>query len=154
MSGKVSGLNKSELIREYLREYPGTRTKDVVEHFKGQGVSMSQQLVAGVRAREIGAVRSKPDMGEIRLSEVKAVRDFVQRSDLDSSVAVGILTEFSNLVESFGSLGRFRRVLAEYVRFEDGEIEASVDPEPEHEDHEEDVGTGSSYIDVNDEDSD
>lgn len=151
MPGKVQGLNKSELIREFLREYPGARTKDVVEHFKDRGVPMSQQLVAGVRARETGVVRAKSDLGEIRLSELKAVRDFVQRSDLDSSVAVGILTEFANLAESFGSIGRFRRALVEYVRFEDG---SSVDPEPEQEDHEEDVGTGSSYIDVNEEDDD
>jgi hypothetical protein len=147
MAGRVRGLNKSQLIREYLREYPGVRTRDVVTHFKAQGVEMSPQLVASIRCREFGSY----SCGDVRLSEVKSVRDFVQKSELDVSVAVQILSEFASLVDSFGGVGRFRRVLSEYVRFEDGEkgVDPSLDPEPEHEDHEEDVGTGSSYIDVN-----
>ncbi len=147
MAGKVKGVNKSEMIRDFLRECPNVRTKDVVEHFKTRGVDISQQLVAGVRSREQGSFRRREDDGDVRLSEVKAVRDFVHKSELDSSVAVQILTEFASLVESFGSIGRFRRVLSEYVQLSD-------DPEPEHEEHEEDVGTGSSYIDVNEDDED
>lgn len=148
-------VNKSEMIRGYLREYPGVRTRDVIAHFSGQGVVMSPQLVASVRGREFGSAKKVED---VRLSEVRAVRDFVQKSELDEEVAVGILKSFGDLVESFGSLGRFRRVLAEYVRFEGGEGGKGVDPEPEHEDHEEDTGSGayedggSSYIDVNEDD--
>lgn len=142
------GVNKSELIRAFLREYPGVRTRDVVEHFKTQGLTVSQQLVASVRGRQMGSQCKREVGGDVRLSEVKAVRDFVGKSELDTAVAVQILSSFADLVESFGSVGRFRRVLAEYVGV------SAVDPEPEHEDHEEDIGTGSSYIDINDEDDD
>jgi hypothetical protein len=54
------------------------------------------------------------------------------------------LSGFVELVEKFGSLGRFRRVLSEYARLSD---------DPEDEDHEEDRGTGV-YVDVNEEDGD
>ena len=142
MGRSKGGVNKSELIRDYLREYPGSRTKDIVEHFKGQGMEVSQQLVSVVRSKEGMGVGM---LSEVRLSELKAVKDFVSKSELDPSVAVQILDSFSDLVDSIGGIARFRRVLLEYSGYLNGEKEEEGSSEGSSEE--------SSYMDpLNDDD--
>lgn len=146
MARPRGGVNKSQMIREYLRENPGVRTKDVVEHFVSLGMEVSNQLVSTVRSKEGVSGGSS----EVRLSEVRSVREFVERSELDAEVAVQILTSFADLVDNLGGTGRFRRVLTAYIEC----VDPSSEEDSSEEDHEEDRGTGSSYIDVNEEEED
>lgn len=113
--GRVRGaLNKSAEIRSYFLEHPDARSTDCIKSLKERGIEVSAGLVAVVRSKEPGGKRGK----EITLDEVKVVKAFVARSNLDIEVATKILEEFSLLVRSLGGVDRFLEVLNEYRRFE------------------------------------
>jgi hypothetical protein len=149
--------NKSELIRKYFESNPQSSVKDCISDLAEGGVEVSYALVFGVRGRmpkeDVPVVESEPS-----LSEMKLVRDFVEKSNLDQDLAVHILKEFSHLVRGIGTIDRFDRVLDGFgkcskIFSSPSEIVPGVEPivpsveEPA-------VSTGGSYHDVNDDEED
>jgi len=149
--------NKSELIRKYFESNPQSSVKDCISDLAEGGVEVSYALVFGVRGRmpkdEVPVVESEPS-----LSEMKLVRDFVEKSNLDQDLAVQILKEFSHLVRGIGTIDRFDRVLDGFgkcskIFSSPSEIVPGVEPTvPSVE--EPAVSTGGSYHDVNDDEDD
>jgi len=149
--------NKSELIRKYFESNPQSSVKDCISDLAEGGVEVSYALVFGVRGRmpkdEVPVVESEPS-----LSEMKLVRDFVEKSNLDQDLAVQILKEFSHLVRGIGTIDRFDRVLDGFgkcskIFSSPSEIVPGVEPTvPSVE--EPAVSTGGSYHDVNDDEED
>jgi hypothetical protein len=149
--------NKSELIRKYFESNPQSSVKDCISDLAEGGVEVSYALVFGVRGRmpkeDVLVVESEPS-----LSEMKLVRDFVEKSNLDQDLAVRILKEFSHLVRGIGTIDRFDRVLDGFgkcskIFSSPSEVVPGVEPivpsveEPA-------VSTGGSYHDVNDDEED
>lgn len=149
--------NKSELIRKYFESNPQSSVKDCISDLANGGVEVSYALVFGVRGRMPKdvpvVVESEPSLGEMKL-----VRDFVERSNLDPDLAVRILKEFSNLVRAIGTIDRFDRVLEDFgkcskIFASPSEVVPGVEPTvPSVE--EPAVSTGGSYHDVNDDEDD
>jgi hypothetical protein len=151
--------NKSELIRKYFETNPQSSVKDCISDLANGGVEVSYALVFGVRGRSFKELKEVPVVeSEPSLSEMKLVRDFVEKSNLDSDLAVRILKEFSHLVRGIGTIDRFDRVLDGFgkcskIFFSPSEVVPGVEPTvPSVE--EPAVSTGGSYHDVNDDEDD
>jgi hypothetical protein len=149
------GTNKSEEIRKFYDANPDAKTKDCIDSLKSKGIEVSQALVAGVRSRSQGTPGNKKKKGEVSISEMKLLKNFVAKTNLDISVATKTLNELVSLIHEIGSVERFKTVLDEFGNFEDSEIES----DSESEDEEDAVAVASSdddseYEDVNDEDDD
>ena len=147
--------NKSELIRKYFETNPQSSVKDCISDLANGGVEVSYALVFGVRGRAFKEYKEVPDPS---LSEMKLVRDFVEKSNLDPDLAVRILKEFSHLVRGIGTIDRFDRVLEDFgkcskIFSSSSEVVPGVEPTvPSVE--EPAVSTGGSYHDVNDDEDD
>lgn len=102
---KVSGVNKSALIRDYFRDHPSSRISDCMEFMKGLGHEVSYGLVATVKSRA-------PKEAVVSDEDVVRVRDYIRVSNLDEEVALRILSDFARLVQVVGGLDRFRGILA------------------------------------------
>lgn len=150
------GINKSEEIRKYYEKHPDAKTKDCIEFLSDKGIEVSQALVAGVRSRMQGEPGNKKRKrkGEVSVAEMKLVKNFISKANLEMSVATATLMELASLIEEIGSVERFKDVLNEFGNFE----EASEESE-ESESDEDAVAVGASdededgdYEDVNDDD--
>lgn len=160
--------NKSELIRKYFDSNPSSSVKDCIRDLAEGGVEVSYALVFGVRNRmkfssRMGDVTNvaddeMPEPREVSLDEMKMVRDFVEKSNLDSDLAIRILKEFSSLVRGLGTIDRFDRVLENFSTcskvFESSDevVPGVVVSEPVSEPVS--VESDNSYMDVNDEEDD
>lgn len=148
------GINKSEEIRKFYDANPDAKTKDCIDSLKSKGIEVSQALVAGVRSRSQGTPGNKKKKGEVSIAEMKLLKNFVSKSNLDISVATKTLNELVALIHEIGSVERFKTVLDEFGSFEESDSDESEDSE------EEAVAVASSdedesdYEDVNDEDDD
>ena len=49
MAKGKSGVNKSQAIRDALKELPGAKAKEIVAHLKAKGITTSEQLVYQVK---------------------------------------------------------------------------------------------------------
>ena len=49
MAKAKSEVNKSQAIRDALKEMPGAKAKEIVAHLKGKGIEVSEQLVYQVK---------------------------------------------------------------------------------------------------------
>ena len=128
--GRVKGaMNKSAEIRAYFVEHPDGRSSECIKSLKDRGIEVSAGLVAVVRSKGPQAGNKRRDKG-VTLEEVKIVKAFVARSNLDIEVATKILEEFSLLVRSLGGVDRFLEILNEYRRFESPEGRKLVDMTP------------------------
>lgn len=150
--------NKSELIRKYFESNPQSSVKDCVSDLADRGVEVSYALVFGVRGRAFKEYKDIPVVeSESSLSEMKMVRDFVEKSNLDQDLAVRILKEFSRLVRGIGTIERFDRVLESFgkcskIFSSPSEVVPGVEPSVPS--IEEPVSPGGSYYDVNDDEDD
>jgi hypothetical protein len=150
--------NKSELIRKYFESNPQSSVKDCISDLADGGVEVSYALVFGVRGRAFKEYKDIPVVeSEPSLSEMKLVRDFVEKSNLDQDLAVRILKEFSNLVRGIGTIDRFDRVLEGFgkcskIFSSPSEVVPGVEPTVPS--IEEPVSPGGSYHDVNDDEDD
>ena len=143
------GINKSDEIRKYFEAHPESKTKDCITFLAGKNIEVSQALVAGVRGRMTGEAGTKrKKKGEISVGEIKLVKNFVDKSHLEASVATKTLMELANLIEEIGSIERFKDVVNEFSNF-DGDSETD-----ESDEDEDAVTVGAEYDDVNDEDED
>lgn len=115
------GVNKSEMIRKFYEMNPDARTKDCISTLGNQGIVVSQALVAGVRSRQQGNPGNKRRRGEVRIGEVKILKDFVSNMGL-SSDSIPMMSGLCDLIMEIGTIDRFRDVLNEYASLE------SVDP--------------------------
>lgn len=151
------GVNKSDEIRKYYEKHPDAKTKDCIDFLGDKGIEVSQALVAGVRSRMQGEPGNKKRKrkGEVSVAEMKLVKNFISKSNLEMSVATSTLMELASLIEEIGSVERFKDVLNEFGNFEDAADEDSdedtvaVGVTNEDEDSDEDDG---EYEDVNDDD--
>lgn len=160
----AGGINKSEEIRKYFEKHPDCKTKDCIDALSEKGIEVSQALVAGVRSRMQGeGGGKKKKKGEISVSEMKLLKNFISKSHLEASVATKTLMELACLIEEIGSVERFKDVLNEFGNFAEAEdaIEDSDEEDSEEDSEEETVAVGASdedddgeYEDVNDEDDD
>ena len=57
MAKGKSGVNKSQAIRDALKELPGAKAKEIVAHLKSKGITTSEQLVYQVK--KIGKKKKK-----------------------------------------------------------------------------------------------
>lgn len=144
------GINKSDEIRKYYEKHPDAKTKDCIEFLSDKGIEVSQALVAGVRSRMQGEPGNKKRKrkGEVSVAEMKLVKNFISKANLEMSVATATLMELASLIEEIGSVERFKDVLNEFGNFEESE-----------ESDEDAVAVGASdededgdYEDVNDDD--
>ena len=148
-------VNRSEEIRRFFDQHPGSRPKECIAALAAQGIDVSPTLVSCVRAKLKERVPER-DMA----SDVAVVRGFVDSSGLDPEVAVEILTRFAGVVEKVGGLDRFREVLAEVGPGggpdDDDEpvVEPPVVPEPTPTPTPVAGSAAFYYDDVNDEDDD
>jgi hypothetical protein len=108
---KSNGVNKSELIREILREMGGaTRNKDVIAKLKEKSIVVSPAQVSNVKL----ALARK---GGIRLKR-RGRRGAVGRAAGGSgdSVSLSSLIAAKKLADSMGGLDRARRALDALAR--------------------------------------
>ncbi len=102
---KSGGVNKSELIREILREMGGeTRNKDVIAKLKEKSVVVSPAQVSNVKLAM--ARKSGIRLRRRRRRGAKAVA-----GALNDKVSLGTLIAAKKLAESLGGLDRARRAL-------------------------------------------
>jgi len=146
-----SGVNKSECIRKYFETNPQASVKDCIEALSAGGVEVSYALVFGVRGRSTET--KEPEPREISLSEIKLVRDFVDKSNLDPDLATKILNEFIHVVRGVGTIDRFEKVLVELDKFYK-DSSSEVVPGVQVRDVLPGVDVISSYTDVNDDEDD
>jgi len=147
------GVNKSGEIRNYYEKHPDGSTKDCIEFLSDKGIEVSQALVAGVRSRMQGEPGNKKRRrkGEVSVAEMKLVKNFISKSNLEMSVATATLMELASLIDEIGSIERFKDVLNEFGNFEDSdEIEDDAVAVGVSEDEDDDA----DYEDVNDDDDD
>jgi hypothetical protein len=146
-----SGVNKSELIRKFYEKNPDARTKDCIESLESQGIVVSQALVAGVRSRQQGNPGNKRRGGEVRLGEVKLIKDFVSNMELSSDSAP-MMMSMCDLIMEIGTIDRFRDVLNEYMNLEKVEPKSSPHTGGIDDEEEEVSEDDAEYEDVNDSD--
>ena len=70
MAKGKSGVNKSQAIRDALKELPGAKAKEIVAHLKAKGITTSEQLVYQVK--KIGKKKKKPGRKPGTVSHAKA----------------------------------------------------------------------------------
>jgi hypothetical protein len=80
-------INKSEAVRTYLKEHPGTANKDVAEALSKQGIKMAPDYVATVK----GNMKAKKGKRKRRqkAAEVAAVKTGIGISEIKA--AFGLL---------------------------------------------------------------
>lgn len=152
----AGSVNKSEEIRNYFEKNPSATGKDCILALAKKDIEVSLPLVTGVRNRALGKTSSKKK-GEVTVQEIKTLKSFVTKSNLDSAVAVNILKEFVDVIEEIGNIARFKEVLDAFDTIQDDDSE-SEDSEMEME-HDEDevpvaVGGDDDEEDYEDEDED
>lgn len=148
-----SGVNKSEVIRKFYEKNPDARTKDCIESLGTQGIVVSQALVAGVRSRQQGNPGNKRRGGEVRIGEVKLIKDFVANMGLDSD-SVPMMEGMCDLILEIGTIDRFREVLAEYSNLEKVEPKNPFNTPYTGGIDEEETVDAAEYEDVNDSEDD
>ena len=70
MAKGKSGVNKSQAIRDALKELPGAKAKEIVAHLKAKGITTSEQLVYQVK--KISKKKKKPGRKPGTVSQAKA----------------------------------------------------------------------------------
>lgn len=149
-----SGVNKSEVIRKFYEKNPDARTKDCIESLEKQGIVVSQALVAGVRSRQQGNPGNKRRGGEVRIGEVKLIKDFIANMELSSDSAP-MMMSMCDLIMEIGTIDRFRDVLNEYMNLEKVEPKSPFgSPYTGGIDEEEESVDAAEYEDVNDSEDD
>lgn len=100
-----TGINKSEMVREYLRSNPAAGTNEVIDALGQKGIEVSQALVSGVRKREERGPGNK-SRGAITVDELATINSLIERFD-DRSVIVGLIDELSKIIRGIGGMERF-----------------------------------------------
>lgn len=125
-----SGMNKSQLIREYLKNNPTANTNEVVEALGSKGIDVSQALIAGVRSREHRAPGNKSrKRGEITVGELNSINAMIEKFE-DSSIIMGIIEDLTSLIKNIGSIERFEEAMKEFKNWKpEGAMSESVEAE-------------------------
>lgn len=112
MAKRKSGQpNKSELIRNYFGEHPGAAPKEVSESLKGQGISVSLQLISNIK-RSMGQTKGRGKAGRKRGRPLGSTT--VDRG----TISVDVLLEAQKLVKRTGSVEEVRRALDALARLQ------------------------------------
>ena len=149
----AGSFNKSQAIRDWFKANENASNKDCIIALAKKDIELSPALVQGVRNRMMGKTPKRK--GEVTVDEIKTLKDFVSKSNLDSEVASNILGEFVSVVEEIGNLARFKEVLTAFDSYEDEDEDEDVTASSEEEDEDEDEDvTASSEEEDEDEDED
>jgi hypothetical protein len=70
MAKGKSGVNRSQAIRDALKELPGAKAKEIVAHLKSKGITTSEQLVYQVK--KVSKKKKKPGRKTGMVSQAKA----------------------------------------------------------------------------------
>ena len=97
----ADGANKSQAIRDLLKDQPRTKTSDVIAKLAGAGVEVSSQLVSNVRARMKGKRRKAKTKDRAEVAAKKPQTSFSLES----------LLEARKFIDSIGSLDKARATL-------------------------------------------
>lgn len=108
---KTGQPNKSELIRQYFGDHPGAAPKEVSESLRGQGISVSTQLISNIK-RTMGPKKRGRRKGK------KRGRPVGSTSVSRGTVSVDVLLEAQKLVKRTGSIDEVRRALDALVRLQ------------------------------------
>lgn len=94
-------VNKSQSVRDYLKEHPGTANKDVAEALSKQGIKMAPDYVATVK----GNMKAKKGKRKRRhqAAAVAAVKTGVSVADIKAAFA---------LLKHCGGLAQAKEALA------------------------------------------
>jgi hypothetical protein len=136
------GINKSALIRDYIKANPEASTSQIVEALGSKGHDVSQALVAGVRARE-GRGPGNKSRKEITINELNTIHTIIEKFE-DASIVMGIITDLTSCIKEIGGIGRFEELMKAYSKWKpisgsSSTMEDSVsDEEPDDEDESED----------------
>jgi hypothetical protein len=110
------GINKSALIRDYIKANPEASTSQIVEYLGSQGHDVSQALVAGVRAREGRGPGNKSRNKEITINELTTIHTIIEKFE-DASIVMGIITDLTSCIKSIGGIGRFEEAMKSYSKW-------------------------------------
>lgn len=107
------GINKSALIRDYIKTHPEATTNQIVEALGSKGHDVSQALVAGVRAREHRGPGNKSRKGEITINELNTIHTIVEKFE-DASIVMGIIQDLTLCIKQIGGMDRFEEAMKAY----------------------------------------
>src|SRR5664279_5060251 len=104
---KKPKVNKTEAVRNYLKEHPGTANKDVAEALSKQGIKMAPDYVATVK----GNMKAKKGKRKRRqqAAEVSSVKSGVGIAEIKAAFA---------LLKHCGSLALAKEALAAAVEIQ------------------------------------
>jgi len=100
-------VNKSQAVRDYLKEHPGTANKDVAEALSKQGIKMLPDYVATVK----GNMKAKKGKRKRRqkAAEVASVKTGIGMPELKAAFA---------LLKQCGGIAQAREALAAAVEIQ------------------------------------
>lgn len=107
------GINKSALIRDYIKAHPEATTNQIVEALGSKGHDVSQALVAGVRSREHRGPGNKSRKGEITINELNTIHTIVEKFE-DASIVMGIIQDLTACIKQIGGMDRFEEAMKAY----------------------------------------
>jgi len=112
MAKRKSGQpSKSDLIRNYFGEHPGAAPKEVSDSLKGQGVTVSLQLISNIK-RTLGQTKRRGKPGR------KRGRPVGSTAASRGTISVDVLIEAQKLVKRIGSVEEVRRALDALARLQ------------------------------------
>ena len=133
------GINKSALIRDYIKNNPEATTSQIVEALGSKGHDVSQALVAGVRNREGRGPGNKSRSKEITINELNTIHTIIEKFE-DASIVMGIIEDLTSCMKDIGGLARFEEAMDAYSKWKPSKSElvsAAVISEDSSEDSEE-----------------
>lgn len=119
------GINKSALIRDYIKNNPEATTSQIVEALGSKGHDVSQALVAGVRNREGRGPGNKSRSKEITINELNTIHTIIEKFE-DASIVMGIIEDLTSCMKDIGGLARFEEAMEAYSKWKPSKSEELV----------------------------
>lgn len=116
------GINKSALIRDYIKNNPEATTSQIVEALGSKGHDVSQALVAGVRSREGRGPGNKSRSKEITINELNTIHTIIEKFE-DASIVMGIIEDLTSCMKDIGGLARFEEAMEAYSKWKPSKSE-------------------------------
>jgi hypothetical protein len=93
---KKSKVNKSQAVRDYLKEHPGTANKEVADALSKKGIAITANHVANIKSKT-GARKGKRKRRQ-KAAEVASVKTGIGISEIKA--AFGLLKQCGGLAQA------------------------------------------------------
>ncbi|KAA5545857.1 hypothetical protein FYK55_02745 [Roseiconus nitratireducens] len=112
MAKKKSTPNKSKEIRDYLKDHPGAKPREIVDAMKSKGVDVSAQFVSTVKStskKKKGPARRRGRPAGSKNKTTSMTRPATKKSG--DTVSVESLIKLKKVVEEIGSIEEAKAAL-------------------------------------------